>query len=193
MQSIEKTTSDSRRRRQRGGTDWLEFVFVLLPLLAIITVIMDASWGIFIKATLQYAVRTGVRTGITITGSQATAANSNLTAMVKSTVQANALGLLNGTNSSYIQVHYLEQNSSSSNGVTDVSTCTAVSLPTCPMVGNAPGNIMEVEVVAYPLQALTPRFFSWRSGADLASTSINAMSADEIEPSGDVPPIGTAP
>lgn len=193
MQSIENKRSDSRKRRQRGGTDWLEFVFVLLPLLGIITVIMDASWGIFIKATLQYAVRTGVRTGITITGTQATAANSNLTAMVKSTVQKNSLGLLNGTNSSYIQVHYLTQDATASGGVRDVSTCTTVSLPSCPTTGNAPGNIMEVEVVSYPLKALTPRFFSWRNGADLASTNINAMSADEVEPSGDVPALGTAP
>ncbi len=190
MPSTEKNRS--RRRRQRGA-DVIEFIYVLLPLLAMIMVIFDASWGIFIKATLQYAVRTGVRDGITITGTQATAASSNLTAMVKSDVQAHSLGLLNGaTGLSYIQVHYLQQNSGSSTGVTDVSTCTAVTTG-CPTIGNYPGNIMQVEVVSYPLSALSVRLYSWATAAQNSPTNMNVVSADEIEPSGDVPPIGTAP
>ncbi|MGA8581662.1 MAG: hypothetical protein WB579_23445, partial [Bryobacteraceae bacterium] len=113
------------------------------------------------------------------------AANSNLTAMVKSSVQSHSLGLLGGaTGLSYIQVHYLEQNSGSSTGVTDVSTSAS---------GDAPGNIMQVEVVNYPLSALTVRIFSWANKADNSPTKLNVVSADEIEPSSDVPPIGTAP
>jgi len=194
MQSDEKRRPGLRRRTQRGAAEMLEFTFVLIPLLAIITVTMDASWGIFIKASMQYAVRSALRYGVTITKTQATAAGSNLTAMVKADVQANSLGLLKGTNSSYIQVHYLKQDSTSSTGVTDVSTCTGAGTPSgCAAAGNVPGNIMEVQVVNYPLVALTPRFFTWATRADFAKTNINAMSADEIEPSGDVPPIGTAP
>ncbi|MGB9455692.1 MAG: TadE family protein [Bryobacteraceae bacterium] len=184
MRSNEQNGPSLRRRRQRGE-NLIEFTNVLLPLLAIIMVIMDASWGIFIKATLQYAVRTGVRTGITITKTQATAANSDLTTMVKSSVQSHALGLLGGaTGLSYIQVHYLEQNSTSSTGVTDVSTSAT---------GDAPGNIMQVEVVNYPLSALTVRIYTWALAAQNSATNLNVVSADEIEPSSDVPPIGKAP
>lgn len=148
-------------------------------------VIIDASWAIFAKSTLQYAVRTGVRYGITVTGTQATAAGETLTQMVKATVQSNALGLLRGTTGlSYIQVHYLAQDSTSSTGVTDVSTQSN---------GNAPGNIMQVEIVNFPLPALTVRIYGWLQKADSSATPINVVSADEIEPSGDVPPIGVAP
>jgi len=184
MRSNEKKGAGLRRRRQRG-VHLIEFLLVLLPLLAFMGVLMDASWAIFVKATLQYAVRTGVRTGITITGTQATAANQTLVQMVKSTVQANSLGLLNGaTGLSYIQVNFFAQDSSSSTGLTNVN-----SSPT----GNVSPNIMQVSVNGFPLAALFPRFFNWHTPVDLAKTKINAMAADEIEPSSDVPTMGTAP
>ena len=84
----------SARKSSRRGAETMEFTLVLLPLLAMLLVIIDASWAIFAKSTLQYAVRTGVRYGITVTGTQATAAGETLTQMVKATVQSNALGLL---------------------------------------------------------------------------------------------------
>jgi hypothetical protein len=133
----------------------------------------------------MYAARTGVRVGITITGTQATAANETLTQMVKDAVQANAQGFLNGTTGrAYIQVHYFKQDSTSSTGLTDVSTSST---------GNAPGNIMQVSVNSYQLHGLLPRIYSWLSKADTSATALNAVSADRIEPSGDTPPIGVAP
>src|SRR5215471_6508346 len=86
----------SRRNHLRKGAELLEFTFVLLPLLAMIWTIMDIGWAVFAKSTLQRAVRTGVRTGVTITAAQATAAGTCLTEMVKSAVQQNSLGLLSG-------------------------------------------------------------------------------------------------
>jgi Flp pilus assembly protein TadG len=157
----------------------------MLPLLSILFVLVDASWAIFAKSTIIYAVRTAVRTGITITGTQATAAGETLTAMVKDAVQANALGFLKGTtNRGYIQVHYFMQDSTSSTGLTDVSGASN---------GNAPGNIMQVSVTNFPLPGLTPRIYNWFTAVDKSATSLGAISADKIEPSGDTPPIGSAP
>lgn len=176
-----------RRRNGRGqrGVEMVEFTLTLIPYLCILFVLLDASWAIFAKATLLYAVRTGVRNGITITGTQAATAGETLTQMVKDSVQANALGLLNGTNRSYIQVHYLEEDPTNlQTGVTDVSTQS---------YGNNPGNIMQVSVNSYPLTALLPRIYTLFTPVDHNPSIITAVAADRIEPSGDVPPIGSAP
>ncbi len=172
-------------RKQRRGTELVEFTFALLPTLAMLFVLIDASWAIFAKATLQHAVQVGVRVGITITGTQATAAGKTLTQMIKDAVQQDAMGLLAGTTGrAYIQVHYFTQDSSSASGVTDVSTLTS---------GNSAGNLMQVSVNNYPLSALVARIYSWKTSPDRAPTTLNVFSADKIEPTGDVPPIGTAP
>jgi Flp pilus assembly protein TadG len=77
------------------GAEVLEFTLVLLPMLAMILVLMDTAWAIYVESSLQYAVRVGVRSGVTITAAQ-TPKGSCLTDMVKSTVQQNSFGLLSG-------------------------------------------------------------------------------------------------
>jgi Flp pilus assembly protein TadG len=172
-------------RKRRRGTETIEFALAFIPYFAILGVLCDASWSIFVKATLQYAVRAAVRKGITITGTQATAASESLTDMVKDTVQGSALGFLNGTSGrAYIQVHYLAEDSSSPTGVSDVSTQTN---------GNAPGNLMQVSISSYPVGALLPRIYSLFTPVDKNPAMVSVFSADRIEPSGDVPAIGTAP
>jgi len=157
-----------------------------LPLLVILFALLDIAWAVFSKATLQYAVRAGVRHGITITGTQATAAGGCLTDIVKSTVQSNSLGLLSGSSGlAKIKVNYYQPPApGSTSAATDVSTQTN---------GNAPLNIMMVSVQGYSLKALVPRIFGWRQAVDTAATPISVASADLIEPSRDIPCIGTAP
>ena len=167
----------------------LEFTLALLPLVAMIFVLLDASWAIFVKSTLAYAVRTGVRLGITITGTQATAAGSNLTAMVKANVQRNALGLLGSSpldaRMAFVKVNYFQPPAPGSNAAAvDVSAQAN---------GNAPLNIMQVSIQGFSLRALIPRIFSWKTPVDGAGTSIAAVAADLIEPSRDPPPKGAAP
>ncbi len=164
----------------------LEFTLTFLPYIAMTFVLLDVSWAVFVKATLEYAVRAAVRQGITITGTEATAAGSTLTAMVKSIVQQKSLNILKGTTGlSYIKVHYFQPPAAGSIGpATDVSTQAN---------GNTPPNIMQVSVEGYPLPALLPRIYSWHQAPDTSATSIGAVAADNIEPSNDVPPIGTAP
>src|SRR5271157_2560662 len=106
----------------RRGAEPLEFTLVLLPLLAMVAVLLDTSWAVYTKSTLQRAVRIGVRTGITLTASQL-ATGACLTDAVKSTVQANAMGLLQGSSGlAMIKVHYFEPPAvSSTSAATDVS------------------------------------------------------------------------
>jgi Flp pilus assembly protein TadG len=171
------------RRKNLRGTETIEFGMALIPYLAILAVLCDSSWSIFAKATLQYAVRSAVRQGITITKTQA--GGKTLTQMVKDTVQSSALGFLNGdTGRAYIQVHYLAQDSSKASGVNDVSTQTN---------GNAPGNIMQVSITSYPVGALLPRIYGLFTAVDKNPAMVSVFAADRIEPSGDIPVIGSAP
>jgi hypothetical protein len=43
------------------------------------------------------------------------------------------------------------------------------------------------------LLPLAPRIFSWKEAPDGSATVIGAVAADLIEPSQDLPPIGSAP
>jgi Flp pilus assembly protein TadG len=49
------------KSKSRKGAEMIEFTLALLPLLMMIFVLMDASWGMFAKSTLAYAVRSGLR------------------------------------------------------------------------------------------------------------------------------------
>jgi Flp pilus assembly protein TadG len=167
------------------GAEVLEFTLVLLPMLAMIMVLMDTAWAIYVESSLQYAVRIGVRAGVTITAAQ-TPKGSCLTDMVKSSVQQNSFGLLSGaSNLALIKVNYFQPPAANSNGaVTDVSTQAN---------GNAPGNIMQVSVQNYSLAALMPRIFDWKHSPDRSALVMSVYAADRIEPSRNPPCIGTAP
>jgi Flp pilus assembly protein TadG len=172
--------------KRAKGAELLEFTLALLPLLMMIFVLLDASWAIFVKSTLAYAVRTGVRVGITITGTQATAAGSDLTSMVKAVVQSHSLGLLRGSSGlSKIKVNYFQPPAAGSTAaIVDVSNQSN---------GNNPLNIMQVSIQGYSLGALVPRIFGWNTAVDNSSTNIGAIASDLIEPSRDPPAIGAAP
>jgi hypothetical protein len=157
-------------------------------MLAMVTVLVDTSWAVFAKATLQRAVRIGVRTGITLTASQM-ATGACLTDTVKSTVQANSMGLLHGSSGlALIKVHYFQPPApNSTSAATDVSTAAN---------GDQSGNIMQVSVQNYSLIPLLPRIFYWKTAADTNPLVIQGVySADLIEPAtiAQRPCIGTAP
>ena len=147
--AIERARLTRSRRGQRGA-ELLEFSLTFLPF-----VLLDVAWAVFVKTTLEYAVRAGLREGITITGTQATAAGSNLTTMVKSIVQARSLGILRGTSGlSKIKVRYFRPpGEGSTAAAADVSGESD---------GNSPLNIMRVSVEGYTLPALVPRRISLR-------------------------------
>jgi hypothetical protein len=174
-----------RAQDGRRGAETLEFALAIVPLMAILLVTVNIAWAVFAKATLQRAVRIGVRSGVTLTGSQL-ASGTCLTDVVKATVQLNALGLL-GSDEGWakIKVRYFQPPSPS-------STADAVEVST-QLTGNTPGNIMQVSVEGFLLVPLAPRIFGWRDGIDKTPFVATVRSADRIEPSRNPPCIGTAP
>jgi len=173
----------SSRAARSSGAEMLEFTITFLPMLVMIFYLLNVTWAIFAKSTLDYAVRVGVRYGITVTGKQAALAKSDLTTMVKAMVKSQALGLLSDT--SKIKVHYLQPPDPGSS---------AAPIDVCGQVyGNNPGNVMQVSIVGFTLVPLAPRIFAWNIKPDTSATPLTAIAADLIEPSNDMPPMGSAP
>jgi Flp pilus assembly protein TadG len=89
---IKKTKTAPRGER---GSETVEAGLVLVLTFALMFLLIDLAMSIFVKATLQQAVRQGVRFAIT---AQNLPSKSYLNDSITATVQQNALGLLNGTN-----------------------------------------------------------------------------------------------
>ena len=180
------------RRARTRGVELVEFSLTLLPFIALITALISICWGIFAKSALQYAVKVGVRQGITI--DKVAANGTDLTSLVKGIVVKNSFGFLKNT--SLVHIHYYLPPTGSGTTVTEVSSCTVQpTTGTCSSgQGNTPGNIMMVSVDGYSLQPLIVRIFSWNK-MDKSASSISASSADLIEPldPNDLAALGTAP
>lgn len=165
--SRRRTSNGTRslpRRKRTAGSAALEAAFVFLPLIAVLFALMDFSVAIFIKNVLYHAVREGVRFGVT----QQTGVNGQ-DAAIKSVVQTNAMGFLNGAlGLSYIGINYY-----------DGRTGALVSGTS----SNAAGNICVVSVTSFPWTYFAPL---WRTSQGLFSaTSSDAM---EAPPNGVLPP-----
>ena len=163
----------------------IEFTLALLPFFAMVFVLLNFAWIVFVQATVVRAVRVAVRSGITLTASQM-GTGACLTDTVKGIVQQNGLGFLKGpAGLAYIKVNYfLPPAAGATTAATDVSALSS---------GNAPGNIMRVSVSSYSLKAFLPRIFTWKSAPDSSAFVFTASSADLIEPSRNPPCIGIAP
>jgi hypothetical protein len=152
------------RSRQRGS-QVVEISLVLLPLCGFVFLIMDIAWAIYSKATLQNAVREGVRYAIT----SQTMTGMGQDSSVKTVVQQNAMGLLSGSPGlALISVQYYLPN-----------TLTLVS----GAGSNVGGNLVEVSVQNYSLSPFGPIL---RNPAPL-SLSVQAWDRMEGSPGG-IPP-----
>ncbi len=153
-----------RRSRQRGS-QVVELSLVLLPLCALIFLILDIAWAFYVKATLQNAVREGVRYAVTsqvMTG-------LGQDASIKSIVQQNAMGLLAGSpGASLIAIQYYLPNTLA---------------PVSGLNSNQGGNVVKVYVQGYSLLPLGPVL---RNPLPL---SLGAQAFDRMEGSpGGIPP-----
>ncbi len=83
-------SSRIRRRRERGS-ETIEAALITLIMFALIFLLMDISLSLFIKSTLQEAVRDGVRFGVT---EQLLSGSSYLNDSIGSVVQSSALGFI---------------------------------------------------------------------------------------------------
>lgn len=144
-----------RRAGRERGSQLIETALILLPLLALMFLGLDAAWAVFVKATLEFAVREGVRYGIT----GQTSTGIGQIASIEAVVQQNALGLLSGNQAGTLSVTFLNP---------------ATLGPTSSNLG---GNLVRVAVTNYQLSPMAPLL---RSSAPL---SISVQSIDMIEPS----------
>jgi len=161
MYSGTQTPAAARRRR---GAALIELPLVLIPLIALWVAIIDFGFGIFLKCTFQHAVREGVRYAVT----SRTQAGMGQDASIKSVVQTNAMGFLNGSpGAAKIYIRYY------------------VPGTLAETQSNAGGNIVEVSVEGYTWNWIAPV-----QRSTMAPLTILARSSDRMEasPAGVPPP-----
>jgi len=145
------------------GAELVEFSLVVIPLFGVLFLIIDLSWMLFARATLQFAVREGVRyavTGQTMTG-------MGQDDSIRTVVQQDSMGILSGSSgASKIAIAYFDPN----------ANLAATS-------SNAGGNVVQVSVSGVNVFPMAPLF---HSGSPL---SMSAVSSDVVESS----PGGTPP
>lgn len=154
----------SPRQRPRGSA-LVETGVVLLVFLAMMFLLTDEAWGIFVKVTLQHAVRMGVRTAVSgITNDSGMTANPS--AAIKQVVQTQSMGLLSSSDvNSYVTITYFTTTTNPPQQVTGANA-------------NAANNLVVVSLNNWPLQPLAPLL---RSSAPVL---INVSSADLVESTG---------
>ena len=153
------------RQRQRGNT-MVESAFALLPLFILIFGIIDFSMAIFLRSTLQNAVREGVRYAVTYQLMSGSCQDDSIRTVVKN----NSVGFINSSNTSMVTVRYYVP----SNLTTPVTGTNS----------NFPGNVVEIGVEGYN--------WNWMAPLSRGSSALtmNLYSADVMEglPGGVNPP-----
>jgi Flp pilus assembly protein TadG len=100
-------TVSRKKSRQRGQTV-IEVGLTVVLLFGLIFLVLDLSMLLFIRSTLQQAVRSGVRAGVTGRLVQST---TYLNDSITKAVQREALGFLNGsTGACRIRINYFDPN-----------------------------------------------------------------------------------
>jgi len=100
------TRIDARKDARRRGSVAIEAGFTIVLLFGLIFLILDLSMLLFIKSTLQQAVREGVRVGMT---ARLVGSTTYLNDSIAQTVQENSLGLLQGPQGlCRIQIQYFD-------------------------------------------------------------------------------------
>ena len=146
------------------GSETVEFGLVIIPMLAFVFLIMNVGWVIFAKASLQEAVREGVRFGVT---GQVTTGQAGVSSSIQQIVQQYSNGFVTVANApTKVSVHYFSAQTLSA--VSGAGAC-------------AGGNVVQVSVSGIsvsPLAALlispTPLILSATS-SDIMESSPNSI------------------
>lgn len=151
--------------RRRRGNAFVEAGLVLVPFMALVLGITEYSLAIFVRTTMQHAVREGVRYAVTyqVMGGMCQDAS------IKEVVRQNAVGFLKPadlTTSVFVR-YYLP-----------------TTFAAAPSPANSPGNIVEISVENYQWRWIAPL---WRTATPL---TIVARATDIMEglPGGANPP-----
>lgn len=152
---------------RKSGNAMIETALVITPVLALLFGIIDFSMAIFVRSTLQAAVREGVRYAVTYQ----TIGGSCQDASIKAVVQNYAMGLASSTsNGNLIHTRYYAP----TNLTTEVTGSGS----------NAPGNVVQVSVENYQWSWIAPLL---RPGGTI---NVSVYAADRMEglPGGTSPP-----
>ena len=123
----------SRRFRERGSEP-VEATLVIVPMLLLTFLMLDLSMVIFLRTTMQEAVREGTRYAITYQNSPGPCQDDS----IKNVVKTHALGFLNSTtNFSSIHVQFVDPSTGGQGS-------------------NVQNNIVNVKIEAYKYSALAP-------------------------------------
>jgi Flp pilus assembly protein TadG len=156
-----KHRQNSSCARGRRGSTLVEASLALLPMLAFFFGIVDVSFAVFLKNTLLFAVRQGVRYAVT----SQTMTGLGQDASIKSTVRTNSAGLVDA----------LSPNQDGTNQITityyDPVTLAAVTGAN----SNIGGNIVVVSIAGLSWAWMFPL---WHSSAPL---QFGVASADIME------------
>ncbi len=148
--------------------------FILLPLFAVLFAFIDFSMPIFLRSTLQSAVRAGARYAVTYQSAPGLGQDDS----IRQIVQQNALGLIDGVaGAARIGVKYYAP--------------TDLSVEVTGVASNAPGNVVEVSVASYTWAWIAPLSSTLnRPFYATAPLVISVSSADRMEslPAGQLSP-----
>jgi Flp pilus assembly protein TadG len=125
-----------RKRRERGS-QFVEAGLMLVPFLALAFLALDAGWAVFIKATLQHAVREGTRYAVTGQTQNGLGQSASIQAVVKQY----ALGLLDGGQANTLTINCWNP-AKAKPSPADATQC------------GVGGNVVEVSVQSYQISPL---------------------------------------
>lgn len=149
--------------RRRGATI-VEMSFVVIALFGLLFLLMDLSWVVFAKASVQHAVREGCRYAVT----SQTLSGMGHVASIREVVRRNSMGFISGSQMDSIQVRFYS----------------ADTLQLLSGAGsNAGGNLVVVAVENFEVRPLIPFVRS----ADPIRFSVRAGDRMEASPLG-IPP-----
>jgi len=143
-------------RKGERGSQFVEAGLMLVPFLALAFLVLDAGWAVFIKATLQHAVREGTRYAVTGQTQNGLGQSASIQAIVKKY----AFGLLDGTQANKLNVNCWRPGDAKPNPA-DATQCS---------VG---GNVVEISIQGYNITPLAPLLRS-------ANPVVFAVSAADI-------------
>jgi Flp pilus assembly protein TadG len=135
MQGKESRSGATARRRSReSGSQVVEASLVFIPMLLMTFLMLDLSMVIFLRTTMQEAVREGTR--YAITGQNTTGPCQDDS--IKTVVKSHALGYLGSTaGAATVHVQFINPYTGGQGN-------------------NAPGNIVNVKVEGYKYNAMAP-------------------------------------
>ena len=185
----------------------LESALCLLPMFAMFFGIIDVCYAVSIQSLLSQAVRAGSRWAVTYQSTYNSTTCSSQATCIAQVVVDNAVGFLSA-NSSYIVVnYYVPPNLSTPVMSCSAGTCTASTVVTLPYTysvttgtstttvtisyANQPGNIVEVDIPAYPLLWMVP-IKGYTAGSQVTNSAGKtglglSLSADAMDVLGNLP------